>query len=555
MTNPYIRQLLVGWITVLDSVPDIDMVENLPEFLDGLFNMLSDGNREIRQAADSALAEFLREVKQSTYVDLGSMVSILIGQCRSKQRFQRLTAITWVHEFVTLGRERLVPLYADILGAVMFCIGDSEHEIRQVAERANVDLCHLVKDTPGRLDLMALMDKLNLELVSDHVPTRMNALRWIAMLLEKSPEELDQQIQIQALLPTLLRTLSDSSDLVVLLDLEVIARISLNQHVLFHQVLGDILDLFRHDRQLLECRGSLIIRKLCVLLDAKSIYLVLASVLVDDPDNEFVSVMIQNLNLILFTASELLPLRELLQRSFETGVDTNDNVKKESQQQQQQQSSSSSCYEVFEKIYRAWCVNAVATYSLCLFAQAYDLSRALIVDHFATMEVTVGFLMQLDKLVQLLESPVFIKLRLSMLATTEVYHEPLMKSLYGLLMILPQSSAFHTLRDRLTNVTSMTAAISSNPVLAKSTAKGTTKKDRQLTSSEPPYVPLLQEFQRVQAAQHLAYQKRLQAKSLIHDSSTIVSSSSSHDSSNNPRLTSTTNTTTTTTTQSLGGGV
>lgn len=30
MTNPYIRQLLVGWITVLDSVPDIDMLDWLP---------------------------------------------------------------------------------------------------------------------------------------------------------------------------------------------------------------------------------------------------------------------------------------------------------------------------------------------------------------------------------------------------------------------------------------------------------------------------------------------------------------------------------------------
>jgi len=51
-TNPYIRQLLVGWITVLDGVPDICMVDWLPDFLEGLFNMLSDGNREIRQAAD-----------------------------------------------------------------------------------------------------------------------------------------------------------------------------------------------------------------------------------------------------------------------------------------------------------------------------------------------------------------------------------------------------------------------------------------------------------------------------------------------------------------------
>jgi vacuole morphology and inheritance protein 14 len=38
-TNPYIRQLLVGWITVLDSIPDVTMIDYLPDFLDGLFNV------------------------------------------------------------------------------------------------------------------------------------------------------------------------------------------------------------------------------------------------------------------------------------------------------------------------------------------------------------------------------------------------------------------------------------------------------------------------------------------------------------------------------------
>lgn len=33
--SPYVRQFLVGWITVLDSVPDIDMLGFLPDFLDG----------------------------------------------------------------------------------------------------------------------------------------------------------------------------------------------------------------------------------------------------------------------------------------------------------------------------------------------------------------------------------------------------------------------------------------------------------------------------------------------------------------------------------------
>ena len=37
--NPFVRQFLVGWITVLDSVPDIDMLGFLPDFLDGKHKM------------------------------------------------------------------------------------------------------------------------------------------------------------------------------------------------------------------------------------------------------------------------------------------------------------------------------------------------------------------------------------------------------------------------------------------------------------------------------------------------------------------------------------
>jgi vacuole morphology and inheritance protein 14 len=77
---------------------------------------------------------------------------------------------------------------------------------------------------------------------------------------------------IGELLPALLKTLSDDADKVVLMNLKVLARISLHE-VEFQRVLNDIVDLFSTDRRLLETRGSLIIRRLCVLLNAKSIYI------------------------------------------------------------------------------------------------------------------------------------------------------------------------------------------------------------------------------------------------------------------------------------------
>lgn len=47
--NPYVRQFLVGWITVLDSVPDIDMLGFLPDFLDGKKTILFKVNRLLPQ--------------------------------------------------------------------------------------------------------------------------------------------------------------------------------------------------------------------------------------------------------------------------------------------------------------------------------------------------------------------------------------------------------------------------------------------------------------------------------------------------------------------------
>lgn len=67
--------------------------------------------------------------------------------------------------------------------------------------------------------------------------------------------------------------------------------------------------------------------------------------------------------------------------------------------------------------------------------------------------------MQIDKLVQLLESPIFIHMRLQLLEINADYHADLVKSLYGLLMLLPQSAAFRILRDRLASVTNMATAI------------------------------------------------------------------------------------------------
>uniref|UniRef100_A0A7N0VLZ4 Vacuolar protein 14 C-terminal Fig4-binding domain-containing protein n=1 Tax=Kalanchoe fedtschenkoi TaxID=63787 RepID=A0A7N0VLZ4_KALFE len=423
--NPYVRQFLVGWITVLDSVPDIDMLGFLPDFLDGLFNMLSDSSHEIRQQADSALSEFLQEIKNSPSVDYGRMAEILVQRAASPDEFTRLTAITWINEFVKLGGDQLVPYYADILGAILPCISDKEEKIRVVARETNDELRGMRANTDEGFDVGAILAIAKRQLSSEFEGTRIEALRWISALLDRYREQVLSVLD--DIFDTLLQSLWDPSDEVVLLVLEVhscIAGDSKN----FHNLVKALLQNFWVDNSLLEKRGAMIIRRLCVLLDAERVYREFSTILRGEADLDFTLVMVQALNLILLTSSELSTLRNLLKESL-----GNPHGK-----------------DLFISLYASWCHSPMAILSLCLLSQTYQ-HACKVIQSLVEEDINVKFLVQLDKLIRLLETPTFAYLRLQLLEPGR--YKWLLKVLYGLLMLLPQqSAAFKILRTRLKTV-------------------------------------------------------------------------------------------------------
>lgn len=129
-------------------------------------------------------------------------------------------------------------------------------------------------------------------------------------------------------------------------------------------------------------RGSLIIRQLSVLLGGEDIYRALARALVNmggsrtaeskspterdqrqmskdiHKELEFAGLMVQTLNLILLTSAELFELRSLIKKSLVTPQGR----------------------DLFITLYTSWCHNPVATFSLCLLAQAYELAAALAIE-------------------------------------------------------------------------------------------------------------------------------------------------------------------------------
>jgi vacuole morphology and inheritance protein 14 len=215
------------------------------------------------------------------------------------------------------------------------------------------------------LDYAAAVNSLTLLFLNDHEATRVAALTWLLMLHKKAPKKV---LAINdGTFPALLKTLSDPAEAVVTRDLQLLSQISRNSgDEYFTSFMENLLQLFSTDRKLLETRGNLIIRQLCISLSPERIYRTLADCIEKEEDVEFASIMVQNLNNNLITAPQLADLRKRL-RNLETKVSLTPGfpILYEAHQKQDGQT-------FFVALFRSWCYNAVATFSLCLLAQAYE---------------------------------------------------------------------------------------------------------------------------------------------------------------------------------------
>ena len=172
----------------------------------------------------------------------------------------------------------------------------------------------------------------------------------------------------------------------------------------------------------------------------------------------FVQNIVRLMNLILLTSEELYPLREMMKQCSQHGKHaSNNSINMESRQ-------------IFEILYKTWCVSPISLVSLCLLSQEYELGIKLI-NQFKTnvlFHKSVQFLVEVDELVHLLESPIFVHLRLQLLlynsvkiSKNELYNKSyeiqqewklLFRIFNDLLTLLPDSDAYYQLKTRIETI-------------------------------------------------------------------------------------------------------
>lgn len=527
--NPWTRQFLVSWLLLLDSIPELDLISYLPEFLDGLIKYLADSGTDVLVSVQNLLADFLREIGevaavqrakereyrrrveeraraeeirrgkqpegadgptepeeevpeeslergddessgygagawvpgQGVQIDHGAVVQILVSWLSIPGVVEEIQVVClrWLAELVQVVPDVIIPFTPQLIPLILGCLPHHSPAIRLAAEETNQNLYRAIAQLPSSsppptaddtkstkdkttgsppmmsvpkelaprqngdsvsnlaleaskisldseelppdlLDYGSTVNALTLQFLNENEETRLAALEWLLVLHAKVPDKI---LSLEdGTFPALLKTLSDPAEQVIRLDLQLLSQISSRstEDGYFFHFMTNLLGLFTTDRGLLEQRGSLIIRQLCLHLNGDRIYKTLGEILEKDEvgpvadlqqlatddseqDLEFASSMVQNLGLIMITSPELADFRKRL-KNLET---------KDGQ-------------ALFVNLYRSFSHNAVATFTLCLLAQAYEHACNLL-PVFAELETTMPLFVQIDKLVQLLESPIF----------------------------------------------------------------------------------------------------------------------------------------------------
>jgi vacuole morphology and inheritance protein 14 len=453
LAHPSMRQFVLGWITVLDTVPEIQLVNHLDAILPGIMTMTGSTDQEIQVSATNVCRDFLQQIKKIPDYDIGKIIKILVSLTESRPesvegtRIQSEkvveTALEWLIEFMDLGAQSMLRNTGALLKAIFKCSNkQSQAAISAKSKELNEKLLAAVNSLqPQQADnldtesVIAVLLENAVAKTSIGVPAHIMAYSWMLTLSRVKQSDFQRMVELNfdSLSLTFTRKIADKYCSEDVLDIAIqVHAAAAQKDANFSKLLQHIVEIFEREPELFSSRATSFITGLCKFLDAEKVYREFADIINKKSQTctpAFLAKFIQALCYFLLTSTEpsLVGLRKLL-RSF---------------------AHAPQARLFFESLFQCWCCNPVSAFSLCLLAEVYELSASIVMN-FTSLATNIGLLVQAERLVQILETPTFARLRLQLLEPK--LHPYLIKSLFGLLMILPQTSAYKILQNRLASV-------------------------------------------------------------------------------------------------------
>lgn len=362
---------------------------------------------------------------QDIQLDFSKIIQILINNSSSSESEIQSVVLTWIETILKISPEDFLPYLSKLLSVLLKILNDSDHGISQIAQNVNSRLIELTSEYDScacGINYASIINTLVLHFLDSSVITKVACLDWLILIYNKDPKQLIEHDDNTFL--TLLKSLSDKDSKLIAKALELISYLCNDSNEMyFTKFITSLLKLFKDNENLLKTRSNYILRQLCMKLSSEKIYKVMSLIVEKDDDMNFVRMIIQILSTNLITSSGLTSLRKKL-RSEEG-------------------------WEFFTTLFKSWSYNPISLITMCLISEQYELAYSVL-QIYVDYDLSVVDFLQIDILVQFLESPVFTRLRLQLLEQEKYPY--LYKCLYGILMILPQSKAFTILNSRLNSV-------------------------------------------------------------------------------------------------------
>ncbi|KAG5483395.1 hypothetical protein LSCM1_04943 [Leishmania martiniquensis] len=346
----------------------------------------------------------------------------------------RVFCLEWLSEVVRLGiqDDALQRQLFHVLQATLPELSSRDGATHMAAVMANQELQHAIVSAGDGVsaEVAELLLRSVLELLDSGAgeETLMGGLEWL-LVLHHLASATSEKLR-GTVLGRLTVLLDVAADSVALRATEVACVLTSNGH--FAELVQRVLHRLLHHKSdgLLLRRFPDVVRRLHTLRSGlqgedfrESVLIHFARALSNMADLRFVSKVVLSLQSMLATFPELDDVRTMLRRGL----------------------GNSETAEMFSALLQCWRYNAVALLSLGLLCRHFVLTRR-ICEHLGEGEMSVATYVQLDHLVQQLESSTFTFLRVSLLHPTVC--PELVQTLYVLLLLLPQSSPHYAMLSR-----------------------------------------------------------------------------------------------------------
>ena len=206
-------------------------------------------------------------------------------------------------------------------------------------------------------------------------------------------------------------------------------------------IINLIIKLFSRKQNLINLYGIKVLKSLSKTIDSFTIFKIFCDNLLKSNDIFFVMKITKILNLFLLSENECQNIRNELSKKKPFSLDIDKN--------QENIINNKKDYNLFEKLFYLWALNPFMAVLLSMYCNYFELSYYLTLE-LSKIKLQENDYIELCQIIQIFESSIFNSVRVKLLRPKKNIY--LVKTLYALLMILPQTNSFDSLNNRIKSV-------------------------------------------------------------------------------------------------------